>query len=290
MQSSERSGLTTWFSGGIKIFPREEMNSRAASSSSGSAHCWDSRVSTHGRAWETHPQWMQVFEARWFSWKRNASCVPGKSLPAPYLLRKPQITTGAAARCGAAQGGSSPGGGGGEKVTFAQHRGAFVVINRLSPGWDTFVTRAAWLSSLQSTHTVPQVKTDLEPPPGGITAPRSGQRKQFPPCLFIKTIILSAYLANPLIKAQKRGRIKSDVALTSFFTPPSLWPSPCQSLRALSDMLTTSFSTRRRASCDRALSRTCCHTWRLSTSEGGNRDTSSICKRGEITNKIGFVE
>lgn len=128
MQRGERSGLTTWFSGGIKIFPREERNSRAASSSSGSAHCWDSRVSTHDRAWETHPQWMQVFEARWFSWKRNASCVPEKSLAAPYLLRKPQITTGAAARCGAAHGGSSPGGGGGEKVTFAQHRGAFVVI------------------------------------------------------------------------------------------------------------------------------------------------------------------
>lgn len=56
MQRGERSGLTTWFSGGIKIFPSEERNSRAASSSSGSAHCCDSRVSTQERAWETQTQ------------------------------------------------------------------------------------------------------------------------------------------------------------------------------------------------------------------------------------------
>lgn len=232
------------------------------------------------------PQWMQAFEARPLSWRRNASCVPGRSLAVPYFWRKAPTTTGAAAGCTAAQGGSSPGDGGGDKVTLAQHRGAFAVVRRLSPGRDTFVTRAAWPSSVQSTRTVPQAKTDLEPPPGGITAPRSGHGKQLSPCLFEWDNYLSAYSAKTLVEAQEPDRTQSEVALTSFFTPPSLWPSPCQSLRALSDMLTTSFSTRRRASCDRALSRTCCHTRRLSTSEGGKRATSSICNRGEMTSSI----
>lgn len=50
-----KSDFVTWLSGGTKIFPSEERNSKEARSNQ-SAHFWETTASTHAKAWENTQQ------------------------------------------------------------------------------------------------------------------------------------------------------------------------------------------------------------------------------------------
>lgn len=106
-------GVITWLSGGTKTFPRKERNSRAASTSSGCAHCWDTTESTHNRAWHKQGEKTEM------DWRKARVCLKTgrnfvkKNIPEKWpgvlcFLLKQLILTEAAVKYSAAQGVSAP--------------------------------------------------------------------------------------------------------------------------------------------------------------------------------------
>lgn len=136
-------------------------------------------------------------------WTVKTNSIPGGWVDVQGSSLKQLILTEAAAEYYRGQGGSAPGvwwvtGTIKYKISACLSVGVYL-CTWISPGLDSFVTRAVWWSSWQTAHTAALERTALEPPLGRLTAPHSGQSMESVNATFLHVSIPNSPSLLPCI-------------------------------------------------------------------------------------------
>lgn len=305
-----KAGVITWLSGGTKIFPSKERNSRAASTSWGCAHCWDTTESTHNRAWHIQREitcflnvktntLIRIKAKTWHHsrdqirngleasqrvcvFRTRRKCVKTiKNIPEEWpgvlcFSLKHLILTEAAAKYSAAQSVSAPAV---WQLTWVSYRQSYLCV---------CVVYVLTCSGLIRNHSRVTSRTvDSTCSSSGAEKPRTTTRRADSSAFWTEKRMHCVCKSTGLQKgktprcteSQVMMHLTSEAALTTLSTCASLYPPFSQSVRTFWARSIMSNSTRRRTSCESALRRICCHMVRFSTLDGGKRATSSIWKQ-----------